>query len=89
MGSEHWRAVLYGIRALEVGVGVQLCVCRVADEIASSGVPICYMAGWMDSTASASIHAFVKSPQGTSLLRVKRVLVPPPPRGNPTPLPEP
>eukprot|EP00884_Botryococcus_braunii_P020656 jgi/Botrbrau1/7274/Bobra.0318s0012.1 len=51
------------------GVAItSLSVCQMADKIASSGVPICFLAGWMDSTASASIHAFANSPPGSELV---------------------
>lgn len=40
---------------------VQISACSVAGEIASSGVPISLMSGWMDQTASSSIHTFYHS----------------------------
>ena len=40
---------------------VQISACSVAGEIASSGVPISLMSGWMDQTATSSIHIFYHS----------------------------
>ena len=37
---------------------LQISACSVSADIASSGVPISLMSGWMDQTATSSIHAF-------------------------------
>lgn len=36
----------------------QISACSVADKIASSGVPLALMSGWLDQTAFSSIHAY-------------------------------
>ncbi|CAL8463886.1 g3421 [Coccomyxa elongata] len=39
-------------------LATQISACSVADKIASSGVPLALISGWLDQTAFSSIHAF-------------------------------
>ena len=48
----------------------QISACSVADKIASSGVPMALMSGWMDQTAFSSIHAFYHTAKAPGTLAI-------------------
>ena len=51
----------------------QISACSVAADIASSGVPLSLISGWMDQTANSAIHAFYHAAKAPGALTLTTV----------------